>query len=138
MTYTITEAREAENAFAPILAPLLAFNEDQVGDAMGRAFALTVAGPDGATQGGLFARSNWGSFYVALLVVPEALRGQGIGCELMDRAEAEARRQGCWNIWLDTFAFQARGFYEKLGFEVFGQFDGPHPAFPRYFMQKRL
>ena len=29
-------------------------------------------------------------------------------------------------------------FYERLGFEVFGQIDGPAPMFPRYFMQKRL
>ena len=31
----------------------------------------------------------------------------------------------------DTYAFQARTFYERLGFEVFGQIDGPAPMFPR-------
>jgi hypothetical protein len=41
-------------------------------------------------------------------------------------------------VWLDTFEFQARGFYERLGFEVFGRLDGLAPFFPRYFMQKTL
>jgi ribosomal protein S18 acetylase RimI-like enzyme len=41
-------------------------------------------------------------------------------------------------MWLDTFAFQARAFYERLGFEVFGRLDGLAPYYPRYFMQKTL
>lgn len=41
-------------------------------------------------------------------------------------------------MWLDTYAFQARAFYERLGFAVFGQIEGPPPMFPRYFMQKVL
>lgn len=56
----------------------------------------------------------------------------------MQRAEEEARVRGCRQMWLDTYAFQARPFYERLGFEVFGQIDGPAPIFPRYFMQKLL
>jgi GNAT superfamily N-acetyltransferase len=52
--------------------------------------------------------------------------------------EAEARTRGCRQMWLDTYAFQARAFYERLGFSPFGQIDGPTPVFPRYFMQKQL
>ena len=35
-------------------------------------------------------------------------------------AEVVARRRGCHGIWLNTFAFRAKGFDEKLGFTVFG------------------
>jgi GNAT superfamily N-acetyltransferase len=73
-----------------------------------------------------------------LVITPDDARGQGLGTDLMAQAEAEAVRQGCRDIWLDTFAFQARSFYERLGFEVFGQIDGPPPAFPRVFMKKQL
>ena len=38
-------------------------------------------------------------------------------------AEAEGRKRGCTAIWLDTFEFQARPFYEKIGFAVFGTLD---------------
>ncbi len=49
----------------------------------------------------------------------------------------------CWRadasgLFLDTLGFQARGFYEKMGFTMFGAIDnaaGPHA---RYFMSKRL
>ena len=73
-----------------------------------------------------------------MLIVPDSLRGQGIGTRLMQAAEAEARRRGCHHIWLETYSFQARPFYERLGFEVFGQLDGPAPIYPRFFMRKIL
>jgi len=56
----------------------------------------------------------------------------------MDRAEAIARAHGCVGIWLDTFSFQARGFYEKLGFAVFGTMEDFPPGHQRFFLQKRL
>ena len=89
-------------------------------------------------KAGLWALSLWGSFYIALVVEPKAQRGIGLGAELMHRAEEEARKRGCRQMWLDTYAFQARPFYERLGFSLFGQIDGPAPMFPRYFMQKLL
>ena len=49
---------------------------------------------------------------------------------MMAQAETEAITRGCRSMWLDTYAFQARGFYERLGFSVFGQIDGPPPMFP--------
>ena len=55
----------------------------------------------------------------------------------MAAAEAEGRRRGCAIVWLDTFEFQARPFYEKLGFTVFGTLDYP-AGFKRFFLQKSL
>lgn len=77
--------------------------------------------------GGLVAVSYWGSFYISDVLTPEAARGQGLGSELMRQAEHEARARGCRHMWLDTFDFQARAFYERIGFEVFGQLDGLAP-----------
>jgi GNAT superfamily N-acetyltransferase len=73
-----------------------------------------------------------------MLVAPHGQRRGGLGGDMMRQAEEEARARGCRDMWLDTFAFQARPFYEMLGFQVFGQLDGPAPAFPRYFMRKIL
>ncbi|HEX2592466.1 MAG TPA: GNAT family N-acetyltransferase [Rhizomicrobium sp.] len=139
MSYVITRAADAGAAYMPIWAPLLAFNHNTVGDADGVPFALTItAGDDPAVHGGLWALSLWGSFYIALVVVPADARHHGLGRELMRQAEAEALARGCRQMWLDTYAFQARAFYEQLGFAVFGQIEGPAPMFPRYFMQKLL
>lgn len=41
-------------------------------------------------------------------------------------------------MWLDTFEFQARPFYEKQGFTLFGALEGGNGATPRYFLKKRF
>ena len=56
----------------------------------------------------------------------------------MLEAERIARANGCVGIWLDTYEFQARGFYEKLGFEVFGSLKDHPVGHRRFFLRKRF
>ena len=56
----------------------------------------------------------------------------------MEQAEAVAREQGCVGIWLDTFTFQAPGFYRKLGYALFGEIPDYPPGSSRFFLSKRL
>jgi GNAT superfamily N-acetyltransferase len=105
----------------------------------GLPLALALRDPvSGAVSGGLWAISYYGWLFVELLVLPEAVRGQGLGTRLMREAERVARERGCVGVWLDTFTFQARGFYEKLGYTVFGQIDDYPPGHSRFWLQKRL
>lgn len=140
MSFIIAQSQEPDAAYMPIWAPLLQFNQETVGQAQGELYARIVRSTqDGdKVEGGLWSLSLWGSFYIGLVIVPKAARGRGLGTDLMRRVEVEARDRGCRRMWLDTYAFQARSFYERLGFKVFGQIDGPGPVFPRVFMQKRL
>jgi GNAT superfamily N-acetyltransferase len=75
---------------------------------------------------------------VELLAVPEEHRGAGYGIRLMEQAERIARVNECIGLWLDTYEFQARGFYEKLGFEVFGTLDDHPVGQRRFFLRKRF
>jgi GNAT superfamily N-acetyltransferase len=86
---------------------------------------------------GLAGETYCGWLFVKYLWVSEGLRGRGVGWELMDRAEALAIERGCHSAWLDTFSFQARSFYEKLGYEEFGRLEYP-PDHQRHFLRKRL
>jgi len=121
-----------------ILAPLRAYNVAQAGDPRIRPVVLSVIDAAGQTAGGLWGRLGYDWMFIELLVVPEAARGSGIGRQLMALAEARAREEQCVGIWLDTYAFQARGFYEKLGFSVFGTIDDYPRGQQRFFMEKRL
>jgi GNAT superfamily N-acetyltransferase len=75
--------------------------------------------------------------FIKWLWIDEAYRGHGHGRKLMASAEEEGRRRGCTAVWLDTFEFQARPFYEKLGYSSFGTLDYP-AGFKRFFLQKSL
>jgi GNAT superfamily N-acetyltransferase len=127
------------DAFQKMWSPLLAFNEDAVGNAKSRTLAILLKDPaTGEVIGGLWGRSLWGSLFIDIIFVPQASRGKGIGTTLLRLAEREAIRRGCRDMWTDTYAFQARPFYEKLGLVVFGRLDGPAPIFPRFFLKKNL
>ena len=100
--------------------------------------SLLLRDAAGAVVGGLIGSTGWGWLYIENLVVPEALRGAGWGRRLMAAAEAEARRRGCTGMRLDTYSFQARGFYERQGFAVVGQIEDCPPGATRFCMTKRL
>jgi GNAT superfamily N-acetyltransferase len=137
-TYELTDKPPSE-AFGKLWELLCAFNEYMVGDASARALAILLREPvTDAIVGGLWGRSLWGSMYIDIMFVPENLRGRGIGASLVRQAEQEAVRRGCRNMWTDTYAFQARPFYERMGFIVFGRLDGPAPIFPRFFLVKNI
>ena len=94
----------------------------------------------GALVGGLLGGTFWGWLAVDILWIDERYRGQGYGERLLAAAEAEGRRRGCVHVQLDTLSFQARPFYEKLGYRVYGELED-YPAgtgHKRYYLTKQL
>ena len=98
---------------------------------------IFVRDESGAARAGLigYVYARW--LFVNLLWVHADLRHGGIGRGLMAEAERRALALGCHSVYLDTFSFQAPGFYAKLGFREFGRLDYP-PDHQRIFLQKRL
>ena len=123
---------------AAILAPLAEYNGRSAPPIRAQPLAIRLHDGGEPVPGGLWGRSAYDWLFVEFLAVPEHLRGQGYGEALMGRAEAVARERGCVGVWLDTFAFQARGFYEKLGYSVFGVIDDHPVGSARYFLSKRF
>ena len=121
-----------------IIAPLVAYNNSKAGPGNGKALVIALRDESGAVTGGLSGNTSRGWQFTHLLVVPEQLRGQGLGTELLRMAENEAIARGCIGAWLDTFEFQARGFYEKMGYSCFGEIQDYPPGFSRFFMKKPL
>jgi GNAT superfamily N-acetyltransferase len=121
-----------------ILKPLRAFNESKVGTIKAEPLAITLRDPDGVVTGGLWGNSVAGWLFVDLLVVPESLRGQGLGSELLRRAEDIARKRRCTGVWLHTGTFQAPVFYERRGYQAFGTLPDYPPGHATIYYMKRL
>ena len=93
----------------------------------------------GAIVGGVSASVNWNWVDIKLVWVAEAWRRGGHGRRLMTAIEAAARERGCRHAHLDTFSYQARPFYERLGYEVFAEMPDPDlPIRSRFWMRKTL
>ena len=120
-----------------IAAPLLQFNTALAGPSGHQALALVLRDSAGAVQGGLWAATGYGWLYTQMLVVPQALRGTGLGRRLMQQAEELALQRGCHHAWVDT-QFGARAFYEQLGYAVFGELPDYPSGFTRSYLQKKL
>jgi GNAT superfamily N-acetyltransferase len=138
MTFTIRATDQPDEAIRKaIVDPLIAYNESQTGRNDVRPLILAIEDANGRVLGGLSGQTAFDWLFVHLLFVPETLRGRGVGADLMRRAETEAVARGCHSAWLDTFEFQARGFYEGIGYTCFGELS-EYPVGGRYFMKKAL
>ncbi|MGN8125818.1 GNAT family N-acetyltransferase [Pseudomonas sp. 22082] len=127
-----------EEQRAAILAPLRAYNIAKAGPSLYEPVALLVRDDNDAILGGLYGHTFYRWLFIELLAVPEQGRGQGIGSKLMNMVEEFARKKDCVGIWLDTFDFQAPGFYKKLGYTECGEIVDYPLGHKRHFFQKRL
>jgi len=93
---------------------------------------------NGKLRGGLIADTYWNWLDVDDFWLEENARGQGHGRHILQAAEKEAIARGCRFAKLETFSFQARGFYEKCGYNVIGQLDEYPPGQSFFWMQKEL
>lgn len=100
--------------------------------------AVLARDRQGSLIGGVYGRLNWNWLHVSLLWVDPQKRRSGLGRRLLARLEAVARDRGCQFAHLDTFSYQARPFYERLGYVVFGELPDYPPGHQRIFLKKRI
>jgi GNAT superfamily N-acetyltransferase len=133
-SFEITDA-PPDAACDVLLQGLRALNAPVLGPSDSRPLAV-FARAGGEIQGGLSGATGRGLLHVDLLWVQPERRKEGLGSKLLLAAEAEARARGCNGVWLDTFDFQARPFYERHGYAVFGELGGFANGHARFFMSK--
>ena len=114
------------------------FNQRHAGDDSFTPVTLLLRDSVGAVIGGLIGGTYWSWLYVEILWLDDAVRRQGWGTRLLARAEAIAAERNCAAVHLDTTSFQARGFYERNGYHVWGVLDDLPPGHQRFFMAKKL
>lgn len=114
------------------------YNKQQVGPDNAQNLCFVLKSPDGEIVGGVIGATYWNWLHVDLMWVREDLRGRGYGHQLLELAEAEARKRGAEKAHLDTFSFQAPAFYKQHGYEVFGELHDFPTGHQRYFLVKTL
>jgi GNAT superfamily N-acetyltransferase len=80
----------------------------------------------------------WHILYISILFVDKKYRRDKLGSYLLEKVEIEAKKMGARLVHLDTFDFQAKDFYTKHGYEVFGILEDCPVGHKRYYMKKRL
>jgi GNAT superfamily N-acetyltransferase len=103
-----------------------------------RHVAIFLRDATGIIHGGLIGIMWGGWLHIKNLWITEGLRHQGYGSRLLRAAEHEGRSADCCGAFLDTFSFQARPFYERHGYQCFGELQGHPPGHSHYFMRKSL
>ena len=117
---------------------LIRYNLEQAGPFHYKRTVLTVRDGKKRLLGGLIMQSYWRESYVELLWLSARARRLGLGRQLMQEAERRARRRGSLLMHLNTYSFQAPGFYEKLGFRRFGGMAGSPRGESRHFYVKLI
>ena len=99
---------------------------------------IYIEDDNGQLLAGLVAETfgNW--LEIEYLFVKEDLRGKGIGSQLLQRAESEAKKRNCHFAFVNTYQFQAPAFYQKQGYKEVITLKDYHYTGQRHYYQKNL
>ena len=125
-------------AVAAIQRGLHSYNQDMGGPYDREPVTVLARDAEGAVRGGLLGLTYWNWLFIDWLWLARDARGQGLGSELLTRAEEIARKRNCTDAYTDTFSFQAPGFWTRRGYEEFGRLDGMPPGHSRLWFRKAL
>jgi GNAT superfamily N-acetyltransferase len=118
--------------------PLRAQIRQAVGPVNAKPIGVALRGQRGEVAGGAWGTALLGWLQIDGMVVVPELRGQGLGAALLHKLEQAAQEAGCHAAWVDTFEFQARGFYEKQGYCCFGSLQDFPRGSQRHYLFRRF
>ena len=105
----------------------------------GRYFGINkkITNENGKIIAGCTAEVNhWNALHIGMLWVSEEYQKRGLGSRLLKEVEKVAAESGCTLAHLSTFDFQAKDFYIKHGYEIFGTLENCPEGHCRYYLKK--
>jgi GNAT superfamily N-acetyltransferase len=100
-------------------------------------FTVLLSDDSGTLRGGARGVVRMGAIDLQTVWLDEDLRREGSGAQIVRAVEDEGKRRGARAVLLYTCDFQARGFYERLGYSCFGTFEFPDGV-TRFYMSRVL
>ena len=119
---------EFNNLKIPELEPI----EDEV------KFFVFVKNETKNITGGLRATCFWNTLHIELLWLSEDCRGKGIGKKLIKMAEDFAKENNCEKVFVETTSWQAKPFYEKVGYNLVATLNDRPKGYASHYLTKDL
>jgi GNAT superfamily N-acetyltransferase len=132
------ERDDNDEVLGALTAGMKAFNGAAVPGLQGHKIVAAIRDDAGSVVGGVIGRLAEDSVYMEVVYTADSVRGTGWGSKALLLAEEEAKRLGATESWLYTMSFQAKPFYEKLGYHQFAELKWKNGEHRRQFMRKDL
>lgn len=136
MNHHLDELPDAGSLPAEVRKGIRESDPPDVGPRDWQPIQFAVRSDDGSVAGGIYGATLWRWLMIDGLWISPSLRGQGWGKRLVLAAETAAITRGCQGSWLGTFDFQARDFYQHLGYTVFATLPGFSPGHSHFHLRK--
>lgn len=117
---------------------LLAFNHPFLGEWRDQTFTIYAENEDADIVGGICGSYANDYMKIEWVWIDEQYRGQGLGRKIFNQLHDLALAKNCKYIDLETLEFQAKDFYEKLGFKLIATLPNWVGGYDAYIMRKFL
>jgi ribosomal protein S18 acetylase RimI-like enzyme len=121
-----------------LISKLVDYNQSKAGPRHFSQFGIFSRGPSQELIGGLLGYISWKWFSIEAFWVAESFHRVGLGARLLRQAEEFALTHDCRFAHVETYSFQARGFYEKHGYGLFGKLENYPLGHNCYYLHKTL
>lgn len=121
-----------------IFQGLLKYNLERLEDKNPKELGVFVENANNEKIAGIICDTHGKWLLIHYLWVDELQRGNNIGSKLLMKAEEEAKERGCQYSFVDTFDFQAPGFYKKHGYKEVFQLKNYPVEGTRFYYTKEL
>ena len=88
--------------------------------------------------GGAIGYDSYGWYFLDELWISEKYRKIGIGTKIINEIEKYAKENNLLGVRTESWSFQAKGFYEKMGYKVYATFEDCPPGTIDYFLRKKF
>ncbi|MEW4429618.1 GNAT family N-acetyltransferase [Paenibacillus pabuli] len=120
---------------------LIAFNAAHLSEELKHRYEelnFNIKNEAGDIVAGVLSTLCWNWLELDILWVDEKQRHQGYGSQLLLEIERIAREKSCDFIMLNTFSFQAPGFYKKHGYQLMTTLENAPTGHRHYYFKKDL
>lgn len=134
----VVDCSENQTVGDILYSNLKLFNESIIGAYETKPFCIYATNNENEVIGGVKGDIFGQLCRIFTLWIDENYRGKNIGSKIFKKLDKLANDNNCKIIQTDTTEFQAKEFYEKMGFTVFATLPNNFMGYKSYILRKKL